>query len=138
MTQLSGQSTQVASTQDGFPAGTLNTFAVGADGKIVGSYSNGQTHVLGQVAVATFNNPQGLSDQGSSLYAAGPSSGEAQIGIPGSLGAGTLQGAALEQSNVDLSSEFTNMIVASTGFSAASRVITTSNQLIQELLNSGR
>lgn len=138
MTQLSGQSTQVASTQDGFPAGTLDTFAVGADGKIIGSYSNGQTHVLGQVAVATFNNPQGLNDQGTNLYSAGPSSGDAQVGPPGALGAGTLQGSALEQSNVDLSGEFTNMIVASTGFSAASRVITTSNQLIQELLNSGR
>jgi flagellar hook protein FlgE len=138
MTQLSGKSTQVASTQDGFPAGTLDTFAVGADGIISGSYSNGQTHVLGQVAVATFNNPQGLNDQGGNLYAAGPSSGDAQIGPAGSLGAGTIQGSALEGSNVDLSSEFTNMIVASTGFSAASRVITTSNQLIQELLNSGR
>jgi flagellar hook protein FlgE len=138
MTQLSGQSTQVASTQDGFPAGTLDTFAIGADGTIAGSYSNGQTHVLGQVAVATFNNPQGLSDQGGNMFAAGPSSGDAQVGAAGALGAGTIQGASLEQSNVDLSKEFTNMIVASTGFSAASRVITTSNQLIQELLNSGR
>lgn len=137
MTQLSGQSSnQVVSTQDGFAAGTLNTFSVGANGTVTGAYSNGQTRVLGQVALATFNNPQGLIDTGNDLYAAAPASGEAQLGAPGTLGAGTLQGSALEQSNVDLSTEFTNMIVASTGFSASSKVITTSDQLIQELLNS--
>jgi flagellar hook protein FlgE len=137
MTQLSGQSSnQVVSTQDGFAAGTLNTFSVGNNGTITGAYSNGQTRVLGQVALATFNNPLGLSDTGSDLYAAAPASGEAQLGAPGTLGGGTLQGSALEQSNVDLSTEFTNMIVASTGFSASSKVITTSDQLIQELLNS--
>jgi flagellar hook protein FlgE len=137
MTQLSGQSSnQVVSTQDGFAAGTLNTFSVGTDGIINGAYSNGQTRVLGQVALATFNNPLGLQDQGSDLYAAAPASGEPQLGTPGALGSGTLQGSSLEQSNVDLSTEFTNMIVASTGFSAASKVITTSDQLIQELLNS--
>ena len=137
MTQLSGQSSnQVVSTQDGFAAGTLNTFAVGSNGTITGAYSNGQTRVLGQVALATFNNPLGLSDTGNDLYAAAPASGEAQLGAPATLGAGTLQGSALEQSNVDLSTEFTNMIVASTGFSASSKVITTSDQLIQELLNS--
>jgi flagellar hook protein FlgE len=137
MTQLSGQSSnQVVSTQDGFAAGTLNTFSVGTDGLITGAYSNGQTQVLGQVAVATFNNPQGLNNTGNNLYSAAPASGEPQLGTLGTLGAGTIQGSALEQSNVDLSTEFTNMIIASTGFSASSKVITTSDQLIQELLNS--
>lgn len=136
MTELSGQSTQVVSTQDGFGAGTLNTFSVGSDGVVTGAYSNGQTRVLGQVAVATFSDPQGLNDMGSNLYAQAPASGDAQIGTPGANGAGTIDGSSLEQSNVDLSTEFTNMIVASTGFSAASKVITTSDQLIQELLNS--
>lgn len=138
ITELSGQqSSLVMSTQDGFPAGTLQTFSVGNDGAITGAYSNGQTRTLGQVAVATFNNQDGLSDAGGNLYAAGPGSGAPQISAPGALGSGYLQGAALEQSNVDLSTEFTNMIVASTGFSASSRVITTSNQMIQELLNTG-
>jgi flagellar hook protein FlgE len=137
MTQLGGQSSnQVVSTQNGFAAGTLNTFSVGSNGTITGAYSNGQTRVLGQMALATFNNSLGLSDTGNDLYASGPASGEAQLGAPGTLGTGTLQGSALEQSNVDLSTEFTNMIVASTGFSASSKVITTSDQLIQELLNS--
>jgi flagellar hook protein FlgE len=92
--------------------------------------------VLGQVAVATFSDPQGLNDMGSNLYAQAPGSGDAQIGTPGANGAGTIDGSSLEASNVDLSTEFTNMIVASTGFSAASKVITTSDQMIEELLNS--
>lgn len=136
-TELSGQqSTLVMSTQDGFPAGTLNSFSVGSDGTITGAYTNGQTRTLGQMAVATFNDQQGLTDEGGNLYAASPGSGAPQISNPGSQGAGTLDGASLEQSNVDLSTEFTNMIIASTGYSASSRVITTSDQMIQELLNS--
>ena len=138
MTELSGQqSTLVMSTQDGFPAGSLDSFSVGNDGTITGAYSNGQTRTLGQVAIASFSNPEALNDQGGNVFGTSSGSGAPQISTPGSLGAGTLRGEALEQSNVDLSTEFTNMIVASTGFSASSRVITTSNQMIQELLNTG-
>lgn len=136
VTQLSGQSTQVVSTQDGFAAGSLNSFSVGTDGVVTGAYSNGQTRILGQVAVANFSDPQGLNDMGGNLYAQAPASGDPQIGTPGANGAGTIDGSSLEGSNVDLSTEFTNMIVASTGFSAASKVITTSDQMIEELLNS--
>jgi flagellar hook protein FlgE len=135
LTSLSGQSSLTMSTQDGFAIGTLDSFSVGADGTLTGAFSNGQTRVLGQVALARFANPGGLVDQGSNLYAVGAGSGAAQVAAPGQAGVGTIQGAALEQSNVDLSTEFTNMIVASTGFSAASKVITTSDQLIQQLLN---
>ncbi|HXE54865.1 MAG TPA: flagellar hook-basal body complex protein, partial [Tepidisphaeraceae bacterium] len=110
----------------------------GTDGTISGAYSNGQTRTLGRVAIATFSNEKGLVDQGNNMFAAGASSGAAQISSPGLLGSGQIRGAALEQSNVDLSTEFVNMIVASTGFNASSRVITTSNQLIQELLNTAR
>lgn len=139
MTELTGQqSTLVMSTQDGFPAGTLDSFSVGTDGTITGAFSNGLTRTLGQVALATFSNDKGLVDQGGNMFAAGAGSGNAQISAPGQLGAGNIRGGALEQSNVDLSTEFVNMIVASTGFNAASRVITTSNQLIQELLNTSR
>ena len=73
---------------------------------------------------------------GGNLFASSAGSGAAQIGAAGELGTGVIDGASLEQSNVDLSTEFTNMIIASTGYSASSRVITTSNQMIQELLNS--
>jgi flagellar hook protein FlgE len=136
MTQLTGQqSTMVESNQDGFPAGTLNSFSVGTDGVITGAFTNGQTRTLGQVAMATFANDNGLTDSGSNMYTASAASGTPQIGAPGQFGAGQIRGASLEQSNVDLSTEFTNMIIASTGFSASSKVITTSDQLIQELLN---
>lgn len=139
MTQLTGdQSTLVMANQDGSSTGTLTSFSVGGTGVITGAFSNGQTRTLAQVAVANFSNPQGLDDKGGNLFAAGAGSGNAQITTPTSLGTGQLRSGALEQSNVDLSTEFVNMIVASTGFSAASRVITTSDQLIQELLNSNR
>jgi flagellar hook protein FlgE len=124
--------------QDGEKIGTLTSFSVGQDGVITGSFDNGLTGTLGQVAVATFKNSQGLVDLGGNMYATGASSGPPTIGAPLSGVAGEVRAGALEQSNVDLSEEFINMIVASTGFSAASRVISTSDQLIQELLNSSR
>jgi flagellar hook protein FlgE len=131
-----GGSTLVMENQDGSQIGTLESFSVGADGAITGSYSNGQTKALGQVAIATFANQDGLVDQGGNEFTAGAGSGAAVISTPGQLGSGQIVAGALEQSNVDLSTEFVNMIVASTGFSAASRVISTSNQLITDLLNS--
>jgi flagellar hook protein FlgE len=88
--------------------------------------------------MATFTNPMGLNDQGGNMYTTGVNSGEAIISTPQTLGAGSIRSGALEQSNVDLSEEFINLIIASTGFSASSRVITTSDQLITELLNSSR
>ena len=124
------------STQDGIQIGTLSTFSIGADGIITGSYDNGQTRALGQVALATFNNDNGLDDQGGNDYSEGSNSGVPVISTASRLGAGSIQSGALEQSNVDLSREFTNMITASTGFSAASRVITTSDQMLTDLLNS--
>jgi flagellar hook protein FlgE len=124
--------------QDGQKIGTLTTFSIGEDGVITGSFDNGLTGKLGQIAVATFNNAQGLTDLGGNMYSTGANSGPPKIGAPLTGTAGEVRASALEQSNVDLSEEFINMIVASTGFSAASRVISTSDQLIQELLNSGR
>jgi flagellar hook protein FlgE len=126
---------QLASVkQDGSPAGTLQDFSVQQDGTIVGSFSNSSTRVLGQVILATFTNPQGLKDVGSNLYADSTNSGTAALTSPGLTGAGRVIGGAIELSNVDLSKEFINLISASTGFSANSRVLTTSSQLIQDLL----
>ena len=125
-------------SQDGSPMGSLNTFSVGSDGTITGTFTNGLTRTLGQLAIATFNNPQGLDDQGSNLYASSGNSGAPIISTPLNLGAGSIQSGSLELSNVDLSTEFTNLIIASTGFSAASKVITTSDQLITDLLNANR
>jgi flagellar hook protein FlgE len=122
----------------GNPVGTLSSFSIGNDGTISGSFSNGETRTLGQVAVAMFNNPEGLQNQGSNDYIVGANSGVPIITSATQLGAGEIRSGSLELSNVDLSKEFINMIVASTGFSASSRVITTSDQLITDLLNSGR
>lgn len=139
ITSLTARDSTIAMTQqDGYQVGVLNSFAISADGRIVGSYSNGQSKALGQVALATFANNQGLIDKGGNQFTVGADSGVPVITEPLKLGAGSIRGASLEQSNVDLSKEFVNMIISSTGFSAASRVITTSDQLITELLNSTR
>jgi flagellar hook protein FlgE len=122
--------------QDGSALGTLSSFSVGNDGTITGSFTNGLTRTIGQVALANFQNPDGLVNQGSNLYQAGSDSGPAVIGAPETLGSGSVLSGTLEQSNVDISKEFINMIIASTGFSGSSRVITTSDQLITNLLNS--
>jgi flagellar hook protein FlgE len=139
MTELtSNRSEMVMTNQDGSPIGRLNGFSIGADGKISGSFSNGVSRTLGQVALATFSNTQGLIDRGGNMYIEGPNSGAAVIGAAGTLGTGKVVAGSLELSNVDLSEEFINLIIASTGFSAASRVITTSDQLLTELLNTSR
>lgn len=139
LTSLASKSSDmVVTSQDGSPIGTLTTFSIGTDGRIVGTYSNGLSHTVGQVALATFTNKSGLIDKGGNDFVAGADSGVAVISTPQDLGAGTIRSGSLEQSNVDLSKEFVNLIISSTGFSAASKVITTSDQLIQELLSASR
>lgn len=136
MTAFSATSSNmVMSSQDGEAVGTLTSFSVGADGTISGSFTNGLTKALGQVVLANFNNPQGLINEGGNVYIEGANSGTAQIGAATANGTGTLQSGALEQSNVDLSQEFVNLIIASTGFSASSKVISTCDQLLTDLLN---
>ena len=124
--------------QDGSAIGTLSNFSIGEDGIISGAFTNGLTRKLGQVALAKFANPEGLVDAGSNLFSAGPNSGSALIAKPPDFGTGRIVGGALDLSNVDLSQEFINMILASTGYSAASRVITTTDELINQLLVLGR
>lgn len=139
MTSLaSSESSLTATGVDGSPIGTLSAFSIGMNGIITGSFDNGLTRTLGQVAMATFNNPQGLQDLGGNMYMTGGNSGEPIIASPLQLGAGAVRAGALELSNVDLSEEFINLIIASTGFSASSRVISTSDQLLTELLNTSR
>ncbi|MCC7350745.1 MAG: flagellar hook-basal body complex protein [Phycisphaerales bacterium] len=139
MTSLTSRNSELVMTeQDGSAIGTLNNFSIGANGMITGSFSNGLTRNLGQVAMATFNNQLGLVDLGGNMYTAGANSGVPIVSAPLSLGAGSIRSGALELSNVDLSKEFINLIIASTGFTASSRVISTSDQLLTELLNSSR
>ena len=124
--------------QDGSQIGTLDAFSVGEDGVITGSFTNGLTRTIGQLAIATFINNDGLVQVGNNKYSAGPNSGNAVIGQALTLGSGRIIGGAIEQSNVDLAEEFVNLITSSTGFSAASRVITTTDQMLQQLLLIGR
>lgn len=138
VTALANDRSELFVQQDGSRIGTLVGFSIGNNGVITGAFDNGLTSTLGQVALATFDNPQGLLDNGSSLYSVGANSGEPRIGGPLDGLAGSIRSGALELSNVDLSSEFINLIIASTGFSASSRIITTSDQLMTELLNTSR
>lgn len=135
ITGMAGLDTVEASTQNGRAAGTLQSFTINADGTLLGSFSNGLKQALGRVALSTFTNPAGMEKAGGSLYRTTVNSGDAQIGAAGTGGRGDLTGGALEMSNVDLSAEFTNLIIAQRGFQANSRVITTSDELLQELVN---
>jgi flagellar hook protein FlgE len=131
-------STMVMTHQDGFEAGTLTSFNSGEDGLINGVFSNGLSRPLGQIAMGTFINPEGLVSGVNNLFYVGSNSGQALITPPMTMGAGRLRGASLELSNVDLTREFIGLVTASTGFSASGRVINTSNQLLNELLSIAR
>lgn len=115
----------------GRAAGKLNGYSIGSDGIIIGQYSNGQQKILGQVVVATFRNPAGLEKVGDNLFAATANSGE----FDGIGEEPVLLGGVLEMSNVDLSKEFTEMITTQRGFQANSRIITASDEMLQELVN---
>jgi flagellar hook protein FlgE len=134
VTGFAGVNTISASTQDGHSAGTLQSFALGSDGSITGSFSNGLKQVVGQIALSSFTNPAGLEKSGGSMFSASVNSGTALVGTAGTGGRGGLVGGSLEMSNVDLSSEFTNLIIAERGFQANARVITTSDEVLQELV----
>jgi flagellar hook protein FlgE len=134
MSQFSGTS-QPAGQADGFTSGTLVTFAVGNAGQLSGVYSNGQTQLLGQIALANFLNSAGLIRAGQNNFAATSASGAANVGTAGTGGRGTVTTGALEMSNVDLATQFTGMITAERGFQANGRVITTSDEMLQELVN---
>ncbi|SKB90257.1 flagellar hook protein FlgE [Lachnospiraceae bacterium] len=118
----------------GWRVGTLSAISIGKDGKVTGSYTNGQTALLGQIATATFSNASGLQKEGENLYSATQNSGDANINTVDANG-GSFTTGALEMSNVDLSSEFTSMITTQRGFQANSRIITVSDTLLEELIN---
>ncbi len=139
LTSLADDVSEFSATyRDGSPLGTLASFSVGRTGLITGAFTNGLTRTLGQVAIATFNNAEGLVDAGGSMFRAAPNSGTAVLTTPGGFGTGELISGALESSNVDLGEEFTKMILASTGYSASSRIIRTADELLQQLLVLGR
>lgn len=135
LTALADEQSQIAATdQDGRPTGILQDFSIESDGTILGSFSNTLIRPLGRFVLARFVNPGGLVEQGNNLLGVGANSGPAIETVPGQPGTGLIASGSLESSNVDISKEFTGMILTSTGYSAASRVIRTADELIQQLL----
>jgi flagellar hook protein FlgE len=135
VTQYGGDSTVEPTGQNGYGLGSLQSFTLGNDGTITGVYSNGLRQSIGQLALASFNNPSGLEKAGNSSFRVGDNSGAAMVGLAGVGGRGVLNSGALEMSNVDLAEEFTGLIVAQRGFQANSRVITSSDEILQDLVN---
>lgn len=133
--QFAGSNSVSAVSQDGGAIGFLRAFNFGEGGEITGVFSNGRTQLIGQIALATFNNPNGLEKAGNSTFRSSVNSGLAAVGTAASGGRGTISGGTLEMSNVDLAQEFTNLIVAQRGFQANSRVITASDEILQDLVN---
>jgi flagellar hook protein FlgE len=136
LTQLAAADTATVTSQDGLPAGSVSdVFISPNDGIISLMYSNGMIEQVGQVALARFTNPTGLMKAEDTSFIAGLNSGDAQIGVASTGGRGSIASGNLEASNVDMAQEFTNMILAQRGFQASSRVITTSDEILQELVN---
>ncbi|NUN48105.1 MAG: flagellar hook-basal body complex protein [Candidatus Brocadiae bacterium] len=131
----STSSSIIVGTNDGFAEGTLNNYSVGADGVVTGIFSNGQTRSIAQVMLARFGNNQGLLQVGSNYYATGADSGLRTIVTPGTFSAGSVRGGFLEESNVDIAREFTDLIVAQRAFQANTRTISVANELLQDLVN---
>jgi flagellar hook protein FlgE len=135
LTQVASASTTATTNQNGFVSGTLQNFNIMQDGTIEGQFSNGQTQAIGQLAVASFANPQGLELDGGSSYQATLASGAAVIGTANTGGRGTITGGAVELSNVDISTEFTNLIVVQRAFEADARVVTTFDSVSSSTIN---
>jgi flagellar hook protein FlgE len=134
-TQFGRVSGIVQQSQNGFGAGALQTFSVEADGLINGRFSNGQVRPVAQLALAHFPDPQGLVRAGGNVFAESGSSGQPLVGAATSAGLGRILSNTLELSNVDLGESFIDMIAAQRGFQANSRVVTTSDEMLQELVN---
>jgi flagellar hook protein FlgE len=131
ITQTAEPSATSGEIQDGYGAGTLQSYAINANGVIDGVLSNGQTLALGQIALATFPNYDGLTNLGSNDYQKSLASGAASISAPGTGGCGTLDGGSLEASNVDIATAFTQLIQAERGYEANAKAITTADDLMQ-------
>ncbi len=139
VTALTDVNSEIAAIyRDGAPIGTLTSYGIGTDGSIIGVFSNGVTRTMGQIALATFTNDEGLVDNGNNLYTVGANSGAPVVSTPGTFGAGQLVQGSLELSNVDIGDEFIKLILTSTGYSANARVIRTTDELMQSLLVLGR
>ncbi|PKM80848.1 MAG: flagellar hook-basal body protein [Firmicutes bacterium HGW-Firmicutes-14] len=135
MTQYANPSNAGMNTQDGYSSGMLTGYAIDKSGVVTGRFSNGFTKELAQVALANFNNPGGLIKVGENMFTESNNSGTVQLGVAGTGGRGEISPGTLEMSNVDLSQEFTDMIITQRGFQANTRIITVSDEMLQELVN---
>ena len=124
-----------STTQNGAPAGSISSIQINSDGQLVASFGSGQSVTVAQLALANFNNPQGLIKLGNNLFGESEASGIPNVGTAGTGGRGSLIGSALEDSNVDIANEFTQMILAQRGYEANSKSITVNDELLQDTLN---
>jgi flagellar hook protein FlgE len=135
ISQTASASSTSATSQDGFASGQYESFAINSSGVIAATYSNGQTQDVGQLAIATVNNQQGLVNMGSTEYQATTASGDASVGVAGDGGRGSIEGSSLEASNVNISAEFSDLIVAQRAFEANSKAVTTFDTVTEETIN---
>lgn len=138
ITQFAGSSGVTFQSQNGYNTGSVMNVQVGEDGMVTGIFSNGKTRELYQIVLATFPSYQGLAPVGNNLYSASIDSGEPVIGAAKTGGRGTISQRSLEMSNVDLATEFVKMIIIQRAYQANAKVITTSNEVLQELINMKR
>ena len=135
LTQVASASSVSSTTQDGYASGTSSGFSIDSSGVISVQYSNGQTQAVGQLAVATVNNEQGLERLGDNNYAATIASGQASLGVGGAGGRGTVEGGELEGSNVNISTEFSNLIVAQNAYEANAKSVSTFDTVLQSTID---
>ncbi|MFE8146599.1 flagellar hook protein FlgE [Brenneria goodwinii] len=133
--QSASQSSINSATQDGYASGSLSSYTINSDGTITGTYSNGQTQLLGQIVMASFANPQGLQSEGDNVWTSTASSGAAIVGTAGVGVFGSLTSGALESSNVDIGSELVNMIVAQRNYQSNAQTIKTQDSILNTLVN---
>ena len=134
ITQMAAASTTASTNQNGYSSGTLQDFQVDSNGILQGTFTNGKVMALGQLAIASFANVQGLQRTGSNDYMPTLSSGAAVVGVPGSGGRGVINGGSLELSNVDVAKEFAKMIIAQRGYEANAKVVTTFDTISQDTI----
>jgi flagellar hook protein FlgE len=138
ITQFGGANTAAVLSQNGSTMGTLQSYSIAPDGTVNGVFSNGLKQPLAQLALVAFNNPGGLEKVGNTMFRSTVNSGTERIGTAGTGGRGLLAGGVTEMSNVDLAAEFTSLIISQRGFQANSRVITASDEILQDLVNMKR
>lgn len=134
VTQVAAPNSTSNIDANGASSGTLESYTIGSDGTITGSFSNGESQALGQIALANFANEEGLQLDGSTDYSPTLASGAAVVGVAGTGGLGTISGSSLESSNVDIATEFANLIVAQRGFEADAKAVTTFDQIMQDTI----